>query len=170
MAGKKGKQASENERKRVVALRMEGYSIAEVAKMLNRSQGFVKQWARRQWPSLKNKKRASVTRKLTPSEAKRFITNFVKDKWSRGYRKADKALNVSGILGNGVSVHPSSVLRYIKSQTWGKNAYKMEVKPLRKDTQVEKRLVACNHWHRQGFLDDTEEGRKKAHYEHNVDR
>ena len=48
MPGKKGKQASINERRRVVELRMEGCSISEVAQRLNRSKGFVKkQWARR---------------------------------------------------------------------------------------------------------------------------
>ena len=58
MPGKKGKQASINERRRVVELRMEGCSISEVAQRLNRSKGFVKkQWARRHWPSLRNKKR-----------------------------------------------------------------------------------------------------------------
>ena len=61
MAGKKGKQSSEAERKRVIALRTQGYSIAEVAKIqkfLNRSIAFIKKtWAKRHWPSLKTKKR-----------------------------------------------------------------------------------------------------------------
>ena len=98
--------------------------------------------------------------KLTPA-AKQFITKFVKDKWCRGYRKAARALNSSGILGVGVTVHPSCVQRYIRSQPWGKTSYKMEVKPLRNYNHKEKRLAACNNWHRNGYLDDSEQSKQK---------
>ena len=65
------KKLSEAERQWVITLRMEGYSIAEVAKMINRSKSYVKDtWAKRHWPSLK--KRKTKSRKLTPAANRLF--------------------------------------------------------------------------------------------------
>lgn len=77
MPGKRGTTASELKRKRAVQLYNEGYSLTEVANMLNRSRSFVKQcWKKRFWPSMKDRKRKRKMRKFN-SPAKRFITNFV---------------------------------------------------------------------------------------------
>ena len=56
MARNKDENASENERKLVIELRMQGHSIiSEVATMLNRSRRFVMNtWAKKHWPSLKD--------------------------------------------------------------------------------------------------------------------
>lgn len=159
MARNNDKNASEKERKRVIELHMIGHSISDMARMLGRSIPFVKKtWAKRHWPSLKDKQRKKRAGKLTPA-GKGFFTKFVKEKLGIGYRKATRALTSCDI--NGEKVHASFVHRFIKSQPWGKKSYKMEVKPLRNATQTEKRLSACNNWHRNGYLDDSDESKAK---------
>ena len=66
----------------------------------------------------------------------------MKDKVGASVRKCAEQLNLSDdYKKREKSVAPMTVQRYVKSTDWGKNAYKLKVKPLLSHKNVDDRLT-----------------------------
>lgn len=156
------KNSSLELRARVVALRQAGISFAEIKRQTGKGRKFVCYWLKRAEGRqlLQDKKRSGRPPKLDSND-KKAITRLTKSQWNRGSRTVTKILNGSNRLKKqGKSVGRSTVLRYIRSQSWGKKAYVQPRKPMHTSKNISDRLRCCLKWKELGFCNSSRHGKR----------
>lgn len=137
--------------------------MREIARRLKVDRNTVRKWARKEEGDVEDKQRCGRPSKVTPN-TKRRIRGLCKDRVT-GIRSVVKKLNFSTEFQNrGKKIGVTTVRRYVRSTDWGKNAYKEPVKPLLSEKNINDRMKFCERLIREGFVDNTPEGRvKRAH-------
>ena len=163
MAPKKNNNNLENERGLARKWRKEGKTNKEISKLLGRSVRWVQTWCNNKRTSVKDRSRSGRPTKLGQAE-KSQITALMKGKAGRSHRKIAKLMNNSDrAKAKNLTISPSTVVRYAKSQDWGKTSYKIQSVPLLDGVQRDKRMSVCGKWLRQGFLGDNDKGNFLRH-------
>ncbi|OXA41066.1 Transposable element Tc3 transposase [Folsomia candida] len=149
----------EEKRIQILTLLQEGWGPSQISRKLKVARNTVRLWAAR--ANVEDKPRSGRPTVLSPT-TKSQITKNIKQKIGGSTRKALKRLNESKrYQQKGKKISRTTVRNYIKSQPWGRTAYKRPVKQLLSAKNVQDRLKFGEMLKKTGFLEAGKRGQQK---------
>ena len=142
-------------RHKIQVLHKEGTSIQAIAKKLKISRNTVRKWVRKEEGDTSDGKRSGRPTKLTP-DTKRRITKLANETGT-GLRTVRKKLNFSdSFQARRKTLCLGTIGNFVRKTKWGKTAYKVRVKPMMSEKNINDRVAFCGRMVNEGFCDKTD--------------